>query len=249
MTGMKLLNGKKWFINNKLKINIDILISDVIASNMDFVLIIDGEEGSGKSFAARALGCYIQTLLKKKKIIIDFDTDNIHFNIEDYITSSALGGEFQINILDESREALGRNKAKSKIVERFVDYMSEARIKRQFHIIVIPSYHDLHSYIAQWRARAVLHFKKSYAEQKNTLSGFKIKYGEYKFYTDRDGLSFNHRMRNYKYPNNYAAWAVFSNKETFTPDELERYNAKKLNNLLGKFLKNEKKDSAGGDSD
>ena len=246
---LTLCNGKPWVIYSKLKENLDILLSDVITHNMDFVLIIDGEEGSGKSFAARAIGMYIQYVLKTQGIDMSFGVDNIHFNIDDYITSSATGKPYQINILDESREALGRNKAKSKKVEKFVDYMSEARIKRQFHIIVIPSYHDLHSYVAQWRARALLHFKKSYTKDAKTLSGYRIQYGEYKFYTDREGLRFNHRMRTYKYPNNYEAWAVFSNKETFTDDDLELYDKKKLSNLLGKFLESEKSEVSGSAAD
>jgi len=218
-----LSKGMSWKINKTFKSEIDILIDDVIHSEMDLFIVLDGEEGSGKSWAARGLACYIQSRLYENGIEKDFTPENIHFRQKEYLEASKKGEEFDIIVLDEGRSSLGRGKDKA--TKEACDWVSQCRFMRQFHIICVPAYHDLNPYISEWRMRACIHFKKSYF--KNAAGEFVMRHGEYKLYCDLEGLRFHSRFRDYKYPNNYDAWSYWSAKEVFNDEDLKHYNVKK----------------------
>lgn len=213
----------KWIIDPKFKREIDILIDDVINSEMDLFVVMGGEEGTGKSFAARGLGRYIQERLRLAGIKKSFTPDNIHFRQKEYVEASKKGELFDIIVLDEGRGSLGRGKDKK--TKEAVDWVSRCRFMRQFHIVCVPAYHDLAPYIGEWRMRALVQFKKSYYK---LLSGeYRLKHGEYRLYCDLEGLRFHSRMRDYRFPKGWEAWSFWCAKEVFSPDELEHYNAKK----------------------
>jgi len=218
-----LTTGKVWNISKKLQRELDILIDDVIHSDMDLFIVLDGEEGSGKSYAARGLARYIQRKLYRNDINVDFSPDNIHFRQKEYIEASKQGKKFDILVLDEGRGSLGRSKDKK--TKAAVGWVSRCRYMRQFHIICVPAYHDLNPYIGQWRMRAVIHFKKSYRKKKD--GDYRIVHGEYKLYCDREGLRFHSRFVDYQYPKGWADWNNWSAKEVFSDEELTHYNAKK----------------------
>lgn len=215
-------NGVKWYLDEKFKRELDILIDDVIDSEMDLFIVLDGEEGSGKSWSGRGLAKYISLRLKERGINSPFTPDNIHFRQKEYIDDSKNGGKFRILNLDEGRGALGRGRNKQTL--EAIDWVSRCRFMRQFHIICVPAYHDLNPYLSEWRSKAVVHFKKSYYKLKDR---YKLRHGEYKLYCDLESLRFHSRFRDYKYPNNHHAWSYWSSVEVFSPHELAHYNAKK----------------------
>jgi len=220
---VSLSNGTTWYIDEKLKKNLDILIDDVVFHEMDLFIILDGEEGSGKTYATRGLGKYISTRLYEHGIERDFSPENIHFRQAEYKQASQNGGKFDIISLDEARGALGRGRDKN--TRELIDWVSRCRFMRQFHIICVPAYHDLNPYISEWRAKAVIHFKKSYTKKED--GNYRLRHGEFKLYCDLEGLRFHSRFRDYKYPNNHDAWSNWCSKEVFSPRELAHYNAKK----------------------
>ncbi len=187
MTEVWLSCGKTWFINKKFKREIDILIDDVITREMDLFITLDGEEGSGKSYAGRGLAMYIATRLNEKGIEKEFTPENIHFRQAEYIEASKYGEKFDILLLDEGRGALGRGRSKPNL--EAIDWVSRCRFMRQFHIICVPAYHDLNPYLSEWRSKAVVHFKKSYT--KNKAGEYRLQHGEYKLYCDLEGLRFH----------------------------------------------------------
>lgn len=223
MTEVWLSCGKTWFINNKAKRELDILIDDVINTEMDLFITLDGEEGSGKSYAGRGLAKYIATRLYEKGIEKEFTPENIHFRQPEYIEASKFGEKFDILLLDEGRGALGRGRSKANL--EAIDWVSRCRFMRQFHIICVPAYHDLNPYISEWRSKAVVHFKKSYKQNKE--GDYILQHGEYKMFCDLEGLRFHSRFRDYKYPKGWAAWDRWCPVEVFTKTELTHYNAKK----------------------
>jgi len=104
---MILLGEQVWIeeikasLPDKLKTDIDILIDDVVYSEMDAVLVIDGKEGAGKSYDGRLIGKYIA-----HKVKTPFGVSNIHFSTDNYIKFSETKPIYTVNMLDESREAL-----------------------------------------------------------------------------------------------------------------------------------------------
>jgi len=218
----------------KLKKNIDILLADVKHSEMDAFIVLDGYEGTGKSFGGRGLGMYCATVLETT-----FDVKDIEFSTKEYMKNSLKGPKFKINVLDESRKALGKGKTRDWEVQKFLDYISECRSKRQIHILCLPAFHDLSKYLVLWRMGILIHFLKEYVEDDNGISDYKLVRGQFKAYTDQKSLNYCYEHP-YQYPKKWDVWDRWSNKEVFTEEQLKAYNQKKDDHMNKKYLSQEK---------
>lgn len=154
-------DSKEFYLDNKLSEELKIYVNDMIDSNEDLVLLIDGPEGAGKSLLSRQIAYYLKTLFDSRQHEAFFGVENVHFDINEYIKSSLEGKKYQINILDESRKVLNRRRAMAKDPVRFTNYLSECRAKNQVHLILLPSYCDVDKYIVMWRTKGLLHCQKS----------------------------------------------------------------------------------------
>lgn len=235
MTKVVLCNGVKWSIDKRFKQKLDIALDDVKHSEMDLVIPITGKEGAGKSFAARSIAMYCATFLGSS-----FDVDDVVFELDAYIKNSDKKGLFAINVLDEARNVLGRSKTRSKDVIRFLDYISECRDKQQIHIICLPAFHDLASYIVLWRTSFIMEFKKNHVKNDKRLSGFELKRGEFRVYTDKNDLEKYYDIR-FKYPKHYFVRNWWSNKEVFSLEQLNLYKENKAAARKRKYVIEEKK--------
>lgn len=218
-------DGKRFYIDNKLKKNIDILI-DGVRQKDDFVLVVDGHEGSGKSIFAQELGKYCS-----ERLNTNFTVHNIHFKLNDYIDTSLEAPIMHINVLDESRKILNKKASMTYNVRKFTDYMSECRKRQQVHIFCVPAYHDLDEYIIKWRMKGLIHCLKYYKESDNYESGYMIQRGEFKFYPNDEKLKEYYHYK-YKYPKKYEIYGRFEYAEVV--DQLE-YEKKKDDNMMQKY--------------
>lgn len=129
---------------------LDKLIERVEKHNFDNLLIIDGDEGYGKSTLAVQIASYVSYKTTRK-----FDVNNIFFNIEDMI-KFARSGNKEIIIWDEA--ALGglstEGYNKSQIV--LTQLLMVARKKNHFYIFVIPKFVRLKEQIFD-RASTLIH--------------------------------------------------------------------------------------------
>ena len=240
MAEVELYNGSKWFLSKKTKANIDILINDLAKSEMDLLILIDGYEGSGKTFMSRGLAMYIATVLRKYFPNTTFGVDDITFTTETYVNQSLEHGEphkkkaVKINVLDEGRHALNRKSSTSRGNKIFTNFLSECRAMQQVHIILCPAFHDLDRNVVLWRTSAILHAMKSHIPDKESASGFTLKRGKFKLFTNRE-----HIATQYQFPYNYPRWfedhTIWSSKEVFTPEQLEAYNEKKFKATIQKY--------------
>jgi hypothetical protein len=253
MSKIELYNGKEWSLSKKTKEQLDILLADLAESEMDIVIVIDGYEGTGKSFAARGLAMYCATLLRKWFPKTTFDVKDIQFDTKEYVEASleaekpGIINQVKINVLDEGRKALNKMRRNSKSNITFTDYLSECRSKQQVHIILAPAYHDLDKNLISWRTNMIIHFKKQYLESSKSVSGYKLKRGEFKLFTDKKQIRACYGMP-YAYPYNYGDHNWWSSKEVFTDEQIKKYNDKKDYYTLQKYTvendKNEKKSKA-----
>lgn len=209
-----------------LKKDLDIFIDDMINSEMDMLICIDGKEGTGKSRTARLIGTYISKHTK-----IPFNQDNIHFTTKDYIQSSEKGSKGQINVLDESREQLNKKRGMSKSNVFFTNWLSENRDKQQAHIIILPAIHDLDNYVAVWRMSLLIHQTKYHEEDNTTMSKYRLVRGGFKVYHNNQYLQqaiFNkQRFGYYAYPKFAQYSGTFKDCEPFTAEQLRLYKDKK----------------------
>ena len=230
---------KKLIVPNQLKNDLDASYDDMYYSDMDIVIILDGKEGTGKSYTARVVGAYFSHITG-----ISFNSENIHFTTDDYIKSSENGKKYQINILDEGRQALNKKRSMSKSNVKFTNWLSENRDKNQIHIIILPAIHDLDSYISIWRMTFLIHHLKVHIKSNVTRSGYRLVHGYFKVYDngkDLQNVIFKkHKYGYYSYPFDYKYRRKITSKEAFNDTELNKYKLKKAEKRKAKYEEVEK---------
>lgn len=208
-------------IDAKTKENLDILLNGVLTGNQDFLIVIDGEERSGKSQGARQLGLYCAEQLNSP-----FDREglgNIYTSMDRYIDAfekaQARGIRGWVGILDESRAILGKANHNSREVKSFINWLSECGDIGGVHIVLLPRFHDLHKYVVLNRMHLLVSLKKEYRPNPNVLGGHDLVLGGYKLYANDHKLTDSY-FNPYSYPSQWAASARFSNIEIMTPKGL-----------------------------
>lgn len=221
---------EQFYMDKRLKKELDILLNFVLNSDDDIVLVIDGEEGAGKSKLARQICTYAQMQLKKGFTV----KSNIHFDLNEYVDTSLESGLYWINLLDESRKILNKKRSMGKDTVRFTNYLSECRSMRQLHILVVPSFHDLDSYIVNWRMKFMIQVLKDIRPDESSPTGYKLVRGNYVIHDKHSCRSYynNPEMR-YRHPKfQKTDICQFSDHEVV--DEKE-YKAKKHEYTVEKY--------------
>jgi len=151
-------NGKNWiedkdngmYIDGYLRSNLDIMREE-IKKDWDFVILIDGREGAGKSVLAQTVAKYLDPTL---------DVKNIVFRPQDFVDRvKGINEKFKCIIYDEAYGGLCSSTAlhaKNKAIRQM---LTEIRMKNLFLVIVLPSFFDLVKYVAMWRSACMLHVR------------------------------------------------------------------------------------------
>lgn len=236
MTQVTLYDGTNWYLQKKTKTELDIFLADVKQSQMDLVILVDGKEGTGKSFTARGLAKYCATFLGST-----FGVEDIEFDTKAYVRSclkagpAEVSGVHKINVLDEARKVVGRGKIHNSKVEGFLDFISEGRDLGQVHIICVPAFHDLKRYLVLWRKCMIIHMLKQYEKDSGSLSGHRLKRGSYKVYMDEDQIRDCYDGGHYRYPKHWVDWNWWSSKEVFSQEQVKEYLEKKRKYTVLKY--------------
>jgi hypothetical protein len=224
-------NDRDVYIPKNIKKDLDVIIYDVKNAEMDAVIVLDGAEGTGKSRTGRVLAAYFSTMVN-----VDFSVDNIHFNVKDYIESSENGKKWQINVLDESREALNKKRGMSKGNVSFLNWLSENRDKQQIHIIILPAVHDLENYIVAWRMLILIHHLKVHRKEGENYA---LDRGYFRIFTPsgelQQHITNKQKFGSYSYPKNYKYWGKFVDYEPFNDYMLVAYKNKKSEKRAEKY--------------
>lgn len=205
-------------MHRQLYLSIAAYIDAIIKYNQDLVLVFDGAEGAGKSTLMRQVGEMARQYLKNKhNLTVGFGIDNIHFDLDSY-TNAAIDNEKQkgiIHILDESRAIANRKRSNSKGNVNFTNYLSECRSAGHIHLIALPAFHDLDSYIASFRQSFLINIQKYFkqeGEDENGVPIYDLKLGEYRVFLNDSKLKamYYHKMR-YIYPRSSVFKGKFDN--------------------------------------
>lgn len=222
--------GKKetFTIHKKLKQNIDLYLEACLFRDDDVVLLFDGAEGAGKSKLMRQIAKYIQLRMKKWGVEIPFSADNIHFDPKTLMQSAIKNENTKgwINILDEGRRGANRKRSMSNSNVEYTNYLSECRSANHIHLIALPAYHDIDSYVVLWRTKFVIHCDKYFKPDKDSRSGFSLIRGSYRVYSNDKALKNMYFFKiRYTYPRKCLFEGVFENVETL--DDVQVYEDKK----------------------
>ena len=225
MAMVKLKSGHEYYMDKKLKENIDILL-DACTQDDDCFIVFCGAEGAGKSVFMQQVGAYCADYLDT-----NYNIDNIVFGLNDYLKKSLKSPHYTVINLDEARKILNRSAGATKASRTFTDYASECRSKRQVHILGLPAYHDLNPYLVNWRMKLLIQVIKDFKVDPNSKSGFSLSRGTFKLYTDTDSINKMYEVK-YKYPRQYESHGRFTNYKIINDKE---YNDKKGDNLELKY--------------
>jgi len=143
----------KNLIDDIIKPELDKVKKFVTQKDRDFVMVIDGEEGSGKSVLAMQIAKYLDP---------KFSIDNVCFNSDTFIDRLKKANKFSCIVLDEAFSSANSRASLTEVNRSLVGVSTEMRQQNLFVILVIPSFFDLDKHFALWRCRALFHvyFKK-----------------------------------------------------------------------------------------
>jgi hypothetical protein len=114
----------------------------------DRILVIDGNEGGGKSTLAFQIGKYVDPTLNLSRVV---------FNAEDFREAVFKAKKCQCIIYDEAFTGLSSRSSLSGINRALVSLMMQMRQKNLFVLIVLPTFFLLDKYVALFRTVALIH--------------------------------------------------------------------------------------------
>jgi len=143
-------NKVDYFIDPVLRDELDKVRYRVLKKDFDFVTIIDGREGSGKSVLGMQVGKYLDP---------DFSLDNIVFTSEQFIEKikSPKTKPGSCVMLDEAFNAINSRASMTEVNRSMGAVATEMRQKNLFVIIILPSFFDLDKQFAIHRASSLIH--------------------------------------------------------------------------------------------
>jgi hypothetical protein len=150
------VNGRTFYIDGRLQKYLDMkVIPSLQKKDEDCVMLVDGEERSGKSVFAMGLGNYVSFKLGSK-----YDITNITLAPEEF-KSKVMGSQFkETAIYDEAHRGMASSRSLSEINNLLKDLMMEMGQKNLFVIIVLPSFFLLDKYPALLRSKGLFHIYK-----------------------------------------------------------------------------------------
>jgi len=141
-------NKVDYYISPPAEVELNKARKAVLTKDRDFVIAIDGEEGSGKSVLAQQIA---------KKLDPDFNLDKITFNSDQFIKALKTCPKNSCIVLDEAFSSANSRATLTEVNRSLIGVATEMRQRNLFVIIVIPSFFDLDKYFALWRCRALFH--------------------------------------------------------------------------------------------
>lgn len=144
--------GISFYVNRQLKAHFEKnSLSRLRKANIDRVYIVDGTEGSGKSFFAMQMMAVLEpTLLDNPEKFVD----RIVFTPEDFLDKVRTIKNGVI-IFDEAFRGLSSRSALSKVNRQLVQALMEMRQQNNIVFIVLPSFFMLDIYPAMLRSNGL----------------------------------------------------------------------------------------------
>lgn len=137
-----------FYLDGKLKTQLDKIRKRIQKKDSDYVLIIDGEEGSGKSVFAMQICKYVDPT---------FNTNRVYFNGNSFHEGVIASDKCKAHQFDEAFIGLSSRTALSEINHLLNSLIMQMRQKNLFVCIVLPSIFILDKYPAMFRSKALIH--------------------------------------------------------------------------------------------
>ena len=156
----------EYFIDDRLKKNLDNRVIPALEQqDKDYVLWVDGREGSGKSWFAFQIGKAVDPSLNLSRVV---------FSPEEFRLAIFKAKKGQCIIYDEAFTGYSSRSSLSPVNRVLVSLAMQMRQKNLFIIIVLPTIFLLDKYMAMFRTKGLFHVFES-----------KGRRGYFRFYNSR----------------------------------------------------------------
>jgi len=156
----------EYYMEDRLKRNLEEKVIPALQKqDKDYVLCIDGREGSGKSWFAFQIGKFVDPTLNLSRVV---------FSPDDFRQAILKAKKGQCIIYDEAFTGYSSRSSLSPINRVLVSLAMQMRQKNLFILIVLPTIFLLDKYMAIFRTRGLFHIYES--------KGIR---GYFKFYNSR----------------------------------------------------------------
>lgn len=138
---------EEYYLDENLKAALD-TERQVIKKDWDFVNLVDGGEGSGKSKIAKQMAKYVDPT---------FDLSHIAFTAQQFKKLVLNANQYAAIVYDEAYTGLNSKGAMGFINRALVEMLAEVRQRNLFIFVVMPTFFELVRYVALWRSRCLIH--------------------------------------------------------------------------------------------
>ncbi len=138
---------KDLYMDGYLKTNLDMAIK-VIRKDYDMVIVVDGEEGCGKSTLAMQMAHYCDPSLTLERVV---------FTPSEFRKAITTAKKYQAVVYDEAYTGLSSRATMSMINRTLISMLAEIRQRNLFVFVVMPCFFDLDKYVSLWRSRILIH--------------------------------------------------------------------------------------------
>ena len=231
-------NGKHYWMDGILHTNL-ISAKSLIRDDWDFLYVVDGSVGTGKSVFAQQMAYFVS----EGKLTLD----QVCFTAQQFRDAVLSAEKYSAVIFDEAFRGLAGRASLSKVNKSIVELLNEIRQKNLFIFIVLPSMWDLDRYITQHRSSGV--FNVYYLPTKKEDSSWTRQRGHVRFYKkNKITYLIGNSSKKYVYPKEASFKVTF---REFYPLDEAAYKRKKsqalaidttekvkpTDNRLSKFIK------------
>lgn len=225
-----IVTDKEYYVDQYLLNKLDLIIKRLRGTD-DAIIIVDGDEGQGKSEFTCGMCYYVAYNLKR-----EYNINNIFFELDKAIEFAAKTKDQVIHI-DEGALGLLTTQWGNKIQQKFIQLVMVARKKRHFIAICIPKFHRMAKYIIEDRSIALINIYS----RKNT------KKGNYRYFKKmaKDKLYYDwlrKKTRNYRKYKTFKGTFVLAMKKVLGEEGIEQYDLKKDKAILNVAKSDEKKE-------
>jgi len=226
---IKLIDGKfvelekgskepgSFYIDGILKRNLD-RVKQLIRDDWDYVYVIDGEVGSGKSVFAQQLAHFASD--GRLKI------EHITFDPKEFRDVVLKAEKYTAIVMDEAFRGMSSRGSLSKTNKMLMDLMQEIRQKNLFIFIVLPSIWDLDKHISLFRCKGIFH----------VYTGENRERGYWKYFKNKEDAKNRNQLveflgdhkNRYKYPYRSSMRGRFLNYHPINETEYKNKKSKAL---------------------